>query len=76
MKWFEDLPRIVRIILFIPFWGWIFSALNRIFRYVDKKNVATLVVGILCVIPIIGFIMSILDLITTLTDDKIMVLYE
>ena len=76
MSWFESLPKIVRIILFIPFWGWVFSALNRIFKYVDKKNVVTLVVGILCVIPIIGFVMSIIDLVTTITDDKIAVLYE
>ena len=76
MSWFENLSKIVRIILFIPIWGWVFSALNRIFKYVDKKNVVTLVVGILCVIPIIGFVMSIIDLVTTITDDKIAVLYE
>ncbi|MBQ7642225.1 MAG: hypothetical protein IJS83_07120 [Acholeplasmatales bacterium] len=76
MSWFESLPKIVRIILFIPFWGWVFSALNRIFKYVNKKNTVTLVVGIICVIPIIGFVMSIIDLVTTITADKITVLYE
>ncbi len=76
MKWFEDLDKVVRIILFIPIWGWVFSALNRIFKYVDKKNTATLVVGILCIIPIIGFVMSVVDLVTTIVDDKIEVLYE
>lgn len=76
MSWFESLPKIVRIILFIPFWGWVFSALNRIFKYVDKKNTVTLVVGIICVLPIIGFVMAIIDLVTTITDDKITVLYE
>lgn len=76
MKWFEDLPWIVRIILFIPIWGWVFSALNRIFKFVNKKNVVTLVVGILCIIPIIGFVLSIVDLITTILSNKITVLYE
>lgn len=76
MSWFESLPKIVRIILFIPFWGWVFSALNRIFKYVNKKNTVTLVVGIICILPIIGFVMSIIDLVTTITDDKITVLYE
>ena len=76
MSWFENLPKIVRIILFIPFWGWVFSALNRIFKYVNKKNTVTLVVGIISVLPIIGFVMSIIDLVTTITDDKITVLYE
>ena len=76
MKWFENLSKILRIILFIPIWGWVFSALNRIFKFVDKKNVVTLVVGILCIIPIIGFVLSIVDLVTTITSDKIAVLYE
>lgn len=76
MSWFESLPKIVRIILFIPFWGWVFSALNRIFKYVNKKNTVTLIVGIICILPIIGFVMSIIDLVTTITDDKITVLYE
>ncbi len=76
MAWFENLSKIVRIILFIPIWGWIFSALNRIFKYVDSKNVVTLVVGILCIIPIVGFVLSIIDLVTTITSDKITVLYE
>ena len=76
MKWFENLSKFLRIILFIPIWGWVFSALNRIFKYVNKKNVVTLVVGILCIIPIIGFVLSIVDLVTTITSDKIAVLYE
>lgn len=76
MKWFENLSKVLRIILFIPIWGWVFSALNRIFKFVDKKNVVTLVVGILCIIPIIGFVLSIVDLVTTITSDKITVLYE
>lgn len=76
MKWFENLSKVLRIILFIPIWGWVFSALNRIFKYVDKKNVVTLVVGILCIIPIIGFVLSIIDFVTTITSDKITVLYE
>lgn len=76
MKWFENLSKVLRIILFIPIWGWVFSALNRIFKFVDKKNTVTLVVGILCIIPIIGFVLSIVDLVTTITSDKITVLYE
>ncbi len=76
MSWFEKLDKVIRIILFIPFWGWIFSALNRIFKYVDSKNTTTLIVGIICVLPFIGFILSIVDLVTTITDDKIKVFYE
>lgn len=73
VKWFDSLDKIVRIILFIPFWGWIFSAIYRICTYAEgtEKNVTNLVVGILCIIPIIGFIISILDLVSTITDDKV-----
>ena len=39
-------------------------------------NTATLVVGILCIIPFVGFVMSVVDLVTTIVDDKIEVLYE
>lgn len=77
MKWFEELNQVVRIILFIPIWGWVFSALNRIFKYVDnKKNVVTLVAGILCIIPIVGFVLSVVDLVTTILNNRIEVLYE
>lgn len=77
MKWFDDLDKVVRIILFIPIWGWIFSAIYRIVTYVNNKNnVVTLVMGILCIIPIVGFVLSIVDLVTTITDDKVKVLAD
>lgn len=59
VKWFDSLDKVARIILFIPFWGWIFSAIYRICTYAEgtEKNVTNLVVGILCIIPIIGFIL-------------------
>ena len=46
-KWFDGLDKLVKIILLIPIWGWIFAGLYRIFTYVDnKKNRVRLVMGI------------------------------
>ncbi len=77
-KWFDGLDKVVKIILLIPFWGWIFAGLYRIFTYVEgsKKNVVTLVFGILCIVPFIGFIFSIVDIVTVATSDKITVLAD
>lgn len=71
VKWFDGLDKVVRIILLLPWWGWVFAALYRIFKYTESKNTTTLIVGILCVIPIIGFVVSIIDLVTTITSDKL-----
>lgn len=73
VSWFDKQEKIIRIILLIPIWGWIVALLYRIFKYADgtTKNTLTLVVGILCVIPLIGFVVSLIDLVTTITKDKI-----
>lgn len=73
VSWFDKQEKIIRIILLIPIWGWIVALLYRILKYVDgtTKNTLTLVVGILCVIPLIGFVVSLIDLVTTITKDKI-----
>lgn len=72
---FDRLDKIIRIILFVPFWGWIVSFLYRLFKFIDRGNegnILTLVIGILClVIPFIGLVVSIIDLITTATSDKV-----
>ena len=71
-KWFDSQSKVVRIILLIPIWGWIFAGLYRIFKYVNgSKNTVTLVFGVLFIVPFIGFFGSIIDIITTATDDKI-----
>ena len=76
-KWFDGLDKLFKIILLIPIWGGIFAGLYRIFTYVDnKKNPVTLVMGILCIIPIVGFIFSIIDIVTVATENKIKILCE
>ena len=71
-KTYEDLPKIVKIILQI-FLGYIISAVYRIIRFVEKKNILTLIVGILCFFGL-GFIAWVVDLITEILYNRITVL--
>ena len=66
---YENLPKIVKIILQL-FLGYFVSAIYRILRYVETKNIVTLVVGVLCFFGV-GFIFWIVDLVTEITSNKI-----
>ena len=73
---YEDLPKIVKIILQL-FFGGIIGGIYRIVRYVEKKNVVTLVVGILCLVTGIGnFIAWIVDLVTEILYNRITALAD
>lgn len=80
VKWFDDLDQVVKIILLIPIWGWLISALYRIFKYVEgeNKNTVTLVIGIICLLPFlaVGFVFSIIDLVMVITSNKISLLAD
>ena len=69
---YEDLPKIAKILLQI-FLGSLISGVYRIIRFVETKNVVTLVVGILCFVGL-GFIFWIIDLITEIANNRITVL--
>lgn len=69
---YEDLPKIAKILLQI-FLGSLISGVYRIIRYVETKNVVTLVVGILCFVGL-GFIFWIIDLVTEIANNRITVL--
>ena len=73
-KAYEDLPKLVKIILQI-FLGYLVSAIYRIIKYVETKNIVTLVVGILCFVGL-GFIFWIIDLVTEIVSNKITVLAD
>ncbi len=72
-KTYEDLPKIVKIILQI-FLGAIIGAIYRIIRFVENKNIITLIVGILCFFPPFDFAAWIIDLITEILHNRITVL--
>ncbi len=71
---FEELPKIAKILLII-FLGGIIGGAYRIIRFVETKNVVTLVVGILWFVTG-GFfgIGWIVDLVTEIMKDRITVL--
>ena len=72
---YEALPKLVKILLQI-FLGAIIGGVYRILRYLEKKNIVTLVVGILALIPPIDFVFWILDLVTEITGDRISILAD
>lgn len=73
-KMYEDLPKIVKILLQI-FLGSIISGLYRILRFLETKNIVTLVVGIISLVTggLFG-ILWIVDLVTEILRNRITVL--
>lgn len=71
-KMYDDLHIVIKIILQI-FLGALISGVYRIIKFVETKNIVTLVVGILCFLGL-GFIFWIIDLVTTIFGNKISVL--
>ena len=75
-KTYEDLPKIVKILLQIFFGGFI-GGVYRILRYLETKNIVTLVVGILCLVTGVGnFVAWLVDLVTVVTKNRITVLAD
>ena len=73
---YEALPNIAKILLQV-FLGGLIGGLYRILRYLETKNIVTLVVGILCLVTGVGnFIAWVVDLITEITQNKISVLAD
>ncbi len=71
---YESLPKIVKVLLQL-FLGSIIGGIYRIVRFLETKNVVTLVVGILVLFTGVGnFIASIVDLITEIVSNRITVL--
>ena len=71
---YEALPKIIKIILQL-FLGALVGGIYRIVRFLETKNIVTLVVGILNFVGL-GFIFWIIDLVTEITSNKITVLAE
>ena len=73
---YEALPKIAKIIIQILL-GAVVGGIYRIVRFLETKNVVTLVVGILVLITGVGnFIAWVVDLITEITQNKISVLAD
>lgn len=71
---YEELPQIVKILLQI-FLGSVIGGIYRILRFLETKQVVTLVVGILFLVTGVGNAIAwVIDLITEITQNKITVL--
>ena len=68
---FENLPKLVKILVLLVF-GVVVSGIFRILRYLETKNIATLVVGVLCFTGV-GFVIGVVDAVTEILNDKISV---
>ena len=66
-KFYNDFPWIVKFILWL-FLGNLFGIIYRILRFVESKTTSTLVVAILCVIPVANFVIWIIDLISIIKN--------
>lgn len=70
---YESLPKIVKVLIQL-FLGAVVGGIYRIVRFVETKNVVTLVVGILVLCTGFGnFIAWIVDLVTEITSNRITV---
>lgn len=73
---YEGLPKLVKILLQIILGG-IIGGIYRIIRFLETKNIVTLVVGILGLVTGIGnTILWIVDLITEIMYNKISILAD
>ncbi len=68
---YEELPQIAKIII-QAILGGVVGGIYRIFRYLETKNIVTLVVGIVGLVTGVGnTVLWVLDLITEATQNKI-----
>lgn len=71
---YENLPKIVKVLLQL-FLGAVIGGVYRIIRFVETKNIVTLVVGILVLCTGIGNAIAwVVDLVTEIVSNRITVL--
>lgn len=68
---YEKFPKIIKLVLQF-FFGWLIGGVYRICKFLEKKNVITLVAGILVLVTGIGNAIAwVVDFVTELLHDKI-----
>jgi len=65
---YEALPQIAKVLILIIVGGLV-SAIYRIIRYTETKQSSTLLWGILCFVPCVGFIPWIMDIVSEITQN-------
>lgn len=66
---FEALPKIAKVLILIVL-GVVVSGVYRIVRYLETKNIVTLVAGVLCFTGI-GFVIGFIDAVTEILNNKV-----
>lgn len=66
---FEGLPQWAKIVLLLCVG--LISASYRILKYLESKNELTLLVGVLAVVPGVGQVVSIIDVISEVQSNKL-----
>ena len=70
---YESLPKVAKIILQLIF-GAVIGGIYRILRYVETRNIVTLVVGIVGLVTFVGnIVIWIVDLVTEAVSNRITV---
>ncbi len=70
---YESLPQLAKIVLQL-FFGVVIGGIYRILRYVETRNIVTLVVGIVGLVTGVGnVVMWIVDLVTEVISNRITV---
>lgn len=71
---YESLPKILKLILQL-FFGGLIGGVYRIIKFLETKNIVTLIVGILCLVTGIGNLIAwVVDWFTELFNNRITVL--
>ena len=74
--YYDELPKIAKILIQI-FAGAIVGGIYRIARYLETKNIVTLVAGLLTIFTGVGNLIAwIIDLVTMITKEEISVLAD
>ena len=74
-KWWNDLSRGIKILLVIITFG-VMGFVARLIKFIYTKDSSPLIGFILCLVPIVGFVMWIIDIITTIGKGTWGILYE
>lgn len=70
-KWYSGLAKWIKCVLALFGCG----IVARIFKFIETKDNSPLIGAILEVIPVIGQVIAIIDLVTNITDDNFKILY-
>lgn len=73
-KWWDGVSRACKILLAIFSFG-IIGIVARIFKFVETKDASPLVGAILCFVPLVSFIIWIIDIVTVVGSGDFKLLY-